>query len=106
LLFVPIQQSIEEDKVSIGDKILYFSNKLVCWKINHDNVATLPELTSDREEADKKLVACVRASQLPPSSTEMVRSPFGVTLACSLVTVFRTRRFRLTMAAERTGKLT
>jgi hypothetical protein len=49
----------------------------VCKKINHDDVATLPELTSDREDADKKLVAFVRASQLPSSSIAMIRSPSG-----------------------------
>ena len=58
-------------------KVVYFSNTSVCKKINHDDVATLPELTSDREETDKKLVAFVRASQLPPSSTAMVRSLCG-----------------------------
>ena len=52
-----IQQSIEADKNSIGDKVVYFSNKSVCKKINdHDDVATLPKLTSDNEEVDMKLV--------------------------------------------------
>jgi hypothetical protein len=64
MLFDLIQQSIEEDKDSIGDKLVYFSNKSVCKNINHDYVATLTGLTSDHEEADTKLVAFVRASQL------------------------------------------
>ena len=37
----------------------------------------IPELTSDHEEADTKLVAFLRASQLPPGSTAMIRSPSG-----------------------------
>jgi hypothetical protein len=49
----------------------------VCNKINHDDVATLAELTSDHEEADTKLVAFVHASQLPLTSTEMVQSLSG-----------------------------
>ena len=77
MLFDLIQQSIEEDKNSLGDKVVYFSNQSVCKKINQDKAIALPELTSDHEEADTKLVAFLRASQLPPGSTAMIRSPSG-----------------------------
>ena len=77
MLFDLIQQSIEEDKNSLCDKVVYFSNQSVCKKTNQDKAIALPELTSDHEEADTKLVAFLRASQLPPGSTAMIRSPSG-----------------------------
>jgi hypothetical protein len=106
MLFDLIQQSIEEDKDSIGDKVLCFSNKSVCKKINRDDAATLPELTSDHEEADTELVAFVRASQVPPGSTAMVRSPSG---DIDIITLFIGHDFSDTQilidkVAGRTGK--
>ena len=79
MLFNLIQQSIEDDKESLGEKVLYFSNKVECKKITQNAAEASHELMSDHEEADTKLVALVRSSTLQPGNTAMIRSPSGDT---------------------------
>eukprot|EP00112_Aurelia_sp_Birch-Aquarium-sp1_P008791 Seg1979.1 transcript_id=Seg1979.1/GoldUCD/mRNA.D3Y31 product="hypothetical protein" protein_id=Seg1979.1/GoldUCD/D3Y31 len=77
MLFNLIQQSIEDDKESLGEKVVYFSNKVECQKITQNEAEVSHELMSDHEEADTKLVALVRSSPLQPGNTVMIRSPSG-----------------------------
>ena len=65
MLFDLIQQSIEEDRANPEDRTVYFSNKKICTMIKEDQVTVLPNLNSDHEEADTKLVALVCAANLP-----------------------------------------
>ena len=78
MLFDLIQQSIEEDRVNLEDRTVYFSNKNICTLIK-DQVTVLPNLNSDHEEADTKLVALVCAANVPSEESIMVRSPSGDT---------------------------
>lgn len=77
MLFNLIQQSIEDDRKSLGEKVVYFSNAVGCKKITRNEVEVSHELTSDHEEADTKLVALARSSPLQPGNTVMIRSPSG-----------------------------
>ena len=77
LLFNFIQQSIEEDRADLEDRTVYFSNKRICTMIKEDQVTVIPNLNSDHEEADTKLVALVSAANVPSEESIMVRSPSG-----------------------------
>ena len=79
MLFDLIQQSIEEDRVNLEDRTVYFSNKRICTMIKEDQVTALPNLNSDHEEADTKLVALVCTANVPGEESIMVRSPSGDT---------------------------
>ena len=75
MLFNLIQQSIEEAKKSLGERIVYFSNKANCKKITQYEAVFSHQLKSDHEEADSNLVALVRARLLQPGQSVMIRSP-------------------------------
>ena len=45
--------------------------------IKEDQMTVLPNLNSNHEEADKKLVALVCAANVPSEESIMVRSPSG-----------------------------
>ena len=77
MLFDLIQQSIEEDRANLEDRTVYFSNKRICTMIKEDQVTVLPNLNSDHEEADTKLVALVCAANVPSEESIIVRSPSG-----------------------------
>ena len=79
MLFDLIQQSIEEDRANLEDRTVQFSNKRICTMIKEDQVTVLPNLNSDHEEADTKLVALVCAANVPCEESIMVRSPSGDT---------------------------
>ena len=77
MLFNLIQQSIEQAKKSLGERIVYFSNKANCKKITQYEAVFSNQLKSDHEEADTKLVALVRARTLQPGQSVMILSPSG-----------------------------
>ena len=77
MLFNLIQQSIEDAKESLREKVLYFSNKAECKKISQNAAEVSHELMSDYEEADTKLVALVRSSTLQAGNTAIIRYPSG-----------------------------
>ena len=79
MLFNLIQQSIEVENESLGEKFLYFSNKVECKKITQNAAEVSHELMSDYEEADTKLVALVHSSRLQPGNTAMIQSLSGDT---------------------------
>ena len=87
MLFDLIQQSIEDDRANQEDRTVYFSNKKICTMIKEDQVTVLPNLNSDHEEADTKLVALVCAANVPSEESIMVRSPSG---NIDILTVCRT----------------
>ena len=64
MLFDLIQQSIEEGRANLKDRTVYFSNKRIVTVIKEDQVTVLPDLNSDHEEADTKLVAVVCAANV------------------------------------------
>ena len=64
MLFDLIQQSIEEDRVNLKDRTLYVSNKRMHNDQRRPN-DSFPNLNSDHEEADTKLVALVCAANVP-----------------------------------------
>ncbi len=77
MLFDLIQQSIEERKSILKDRTVYFSNKQECTMITEAQATVVPELTSNHEEADTKLVALVCAANIPQGDSVMIRSPSG-----------------------------
>ena len=91
MLFDLIQQSIEEDRANLEDRTVYFSNKKICTMIKEDQVTVLPNLNSDHEEADTKLVALVCAANVPSEESIMVRSPSG---DIDILTLFVAHDFR------------
>ena len=96
MLFDLIQQSIEEDRANLEDRTVYFSNKRICIMIKEDQyrgdqVTVLPNLNSDHEEADTKLVALVCAANVPSEESIMVRSPSG---DIDILTLFVAHDFR------------
>ena len=94
MLFDLIQQSIEEDRANLEDRTVYFSNKKkICTMIKEDQVTVLPNLNSDHEEADTKLVALVCAANVPSEESIMVRSPSG---DIDILTLFVAHDFRVT----------
>ena len=76
MLFNLIQQSIEDEE-TLGEEVVYFSNKVECKKITQYEAEVSHDLMNDREEADTKLVALARSSPLEPGNTVMIRSPSG-----------------------------
>ena len=91
MLFDLIQQSIEEDRANLEDRTVYFSNKKICTVIKEDQVTVLPNLSSDHEEDDTKLVALVCAADVPSEESIMVRSPSG---DIDILTLFVAHDFR------------
>ena len=91
MLFDLIQQSIEEDRANLEDTTVYFFNKRICTMIKEDQVTVLPNLNSDHEEADTKLIALVCAANVPSEEPIMVRSPSGDT---DILTLFVEHDFR------------
>ena len=79
MLFDLIQQSIEEDRANLEDRTVYFSNERICTMIKEDQVTVLPNLNSDHEEADTKLVVMECAANVTSGESIMVRSPSGDT---------------------------
>ena len=59
-----IEQALTEDSLKLKDRTIFYSNKDHCIMISATNSCIVPELASDHEEADTKLVALVNASQL------------------------------------------
>ena len=72
-----IEQSLIEGKETLGAWKIYFSNINHCSIINSSQTELVPELTSDPEEADTKLVAFVQSTRVPPGHSIMIRSPSG-----------------------------
>ena len=91
MLFDLIQQSIEEDRANLEDRTVYFSNKKICTMIKEGQVTVLPNLNSDHEEADTKLVALVCAANVPSEESIMIRSPSGY---IDILTLFVAQDFR------------
>eukprot|EP00794_Sanderia_malayensis_P001870 gene1870-biopygen1697 len=75
MLFNLIQQSIEDDRHNLNDRVIYFSNATQCTKISKDEARPFPELHSNHEEVDTKLLALVKAAPILPGETAAVRSP-------------------------------
>ena len=72
-----IDQALIEDKSKLKDRIIFHSNRDYCRMISVVDNHIIDDLASDHEEADTKLVALVKASDLPSSHSVMVRSPSG-----------------------------
>jgi hypothetical protein len=75
MLFNLIQQAIVDNKSSLQDRTIFFSNKRDCMMIKEDQASTVPILKSNHEEADTKLVALVFAANVPQGESVMIRSP-------------------------------
>ena len=54
-----LERVIKEDRSELNDKTVYFSNASHCIKITQQESTIIPEMTSDHEEADTKLIALV-----------------------------------------------
>ena len=54
-----IEQALDEDKLKLAKRVLYFSNKDHCQTICCLTPRIIPEKASDHEEADTKLTALV-----------------------------------------------
>ena len=72
-----IEQALIEDSTKLIDRTIFYSNKDDCTRISTNNSCIIAELASDHEEADTKLVALVKASQLSYDDTVLIRSPSG-----------------------------
>ncbi len=66
MLFDLIQQSIKDDRHTLNDRVIYFSNAAQCTRISKDEARPFPELHSNHEEADTKLLALVKAASILP----------------------------------------
>ena len=55
-----IEQGYVEDNTKLQNRVIYFSNKIHCQKINADGAQYCDVFFSDHEEADTKLVALVK----------------------------------------------
>ena len=53
---------------------MFFSNVENCCFIDTSQIYLIPELASDHQEADTKLVALVHAAQVSPCQSVMIRS--------------------------------
>ena len=73
-LFNLIEVELKEGKKKVGDKVTYFSNVNHCLKISHHVAFVVTEKSSDREEADTKLVPLVGAANIENDKT-VIRSP-------------------------------
>ena len=91
MLFNLIQQSIEEDRANLEDRTVYFYNKRICTMTREDQVIVLPNLNSDHEGDDTKLVASVCAVNVPSEESIMVRSASG---DIDILTLFVAHDFR------------
>ena len=69
-----IEQSLVEGREKLGPRKIFFSNVEHCCFIDTSQTHLIPELASDHEEADTKLVALVRAFL----TTYCVRYPHAV----------------------------
>ena len=76
-LFNLIERAIVEGKEDLRDRVVFFSNKAHCSKIRCNAVTILPDLKSDHEEADTKLVALAKAASVPQDKAMLIRSPSG-----------------------------
>ena len=72
-----IEQSLIEGRKRLGTRKVYFSNAELCHVIESSQSQVVPELTSDHEEADTKLVALVHAAQITHGQSVLIRSPSG-----------------------------
>eukprot|EP00112_Aurelia_sp_Birch-Aquarium-sp1_P017476 Seg4056.1 transcript_id=Seg4056.1/GoldUCD/mRNA.D3Y31 product="hypothetical protein" protein_id=Seg4056.1/GoldUCD/D3Y31 len=90
LLFDLIQQSTEESKSILKDRTVYFSNKQELTMITEAQATVSPELASNHEEADTKLVALVCAASISQGDSVMIRSPSG---DIDILTLFVTHNF-------------
>ena len=73
-----MEQTLVEDKEQLRNRTVYFSNKSHCRMISSTFTNIIPELASDHEEADIKLVALVNHSaHIAPNQNVVVRSPSG-----------------------------
>ena len=77
MLFNLLKTAIIEEKMQLGDKTVYYSNKSWCTKIRSTTSSRVDALVSDHEEADTKLVALVNSFN-HAGNTVLVRSPSGV----------------------------
>ena len=59
-----IEQPLIEGRKRIDTRKVYFSNTELCHVIDSSQSQIVPELTSDHEEADTKLVALAHAAQI------------------------------------------
>ena len=72
-----IEQSLVEGREKLGPRKIFFSNVEHCRFIDTSQTYLMPELASDHEEADTKLVALVHAAQISPGQSFIIRSPSG-----------------------------
>ncbi len=77
MLFNLLQVAIIDDRGKLFSRTVIISNKSQCTKVTADDVEVLENWASNHEEADTKLVALVKAANLPPDDAVMVRSPSG-----------------------------
>ena len=77
MLFDLIQQSIEDSRHTLNDRVVYFSNVSRCRRISQHEARPCPELACNHEEADTKLLALVKAAIHQAGKAVMVRSPSG-----------------------------
>ena len=55
-----------EEREKLGPRKMFFSNVENCCFIDTSQIYLIPELASDHQEADTKLVALVHAAQISP----------------------------------------
>ena len=72
-----IEQSLIEGNDRLRSKTLFFSNVNHCTLITRNEVRVVPELASDHEEADTKLVALFHNADLSSGQSAMIRSSSG-----------------------------
>ena len=72
-----IEQSLVEGREKLGPRKIFFSNVEHCRFIYTSQTHLIPELASDHEEAETKIVALVHAAQISPGQSVMIRFPSG-----------------------------
>ena len=77
MLFDLLQLAIIQDRNQLVGRTVMISNKTQCTKVTHDDVEVLKNWASNHEEADKKLVALVKAANFTSDDTVMIRSSSG-----------------------------
>eukprot|EP00794_Sanderia_malayensis_P020967 gene20967-biopygen15473 len=77
MLFDLIQRAIEEGKSDLQGKTIFFSNEKNCTQVLENEVVMIESLESNHEEADTKLIALVKAANVPVGDSVMIRSPSG-----------------------------
>ena len=75
LLLNLIEEAIVEED-NLKGRTIYFSNEHHCLLITTTEVRIIPELASDHEEADTKLLALVKSTQL--LETDMCHGSFSI----------------------------